>query len=253
MENRIPHNEMLRFYGSEYYQRKYLEERNQPEHLFRSERHFLERIIKLNMSVLDIGCACGGFYNILRKMSPDIKYTGIDISPPLLEAARQRYPEATFLLLDAADGLPFEPFQFDLVFTLGVVLHEPRYRGILKNAYAVAKHYLLYDVHIQKEGKETLDINTAYVINQAGTRNHYIVIPYNEVATFPQRLTPSPIRVEIFGYMSYIKGNKNVILPGNPDTICTATVLVERGADEPSEKGEILIQLPDEALLESVG
>lgn len=43
--------------------------------------------------VLDAGC---GYGDLLEALPSSIDYTGIDISPDLIEMARQRYPERTF-------------------------------------------------------------------------------------------------------------------------------------------------------------
>ncbi len=69
--------------------------------------------------VLDVGCGAGATtLAIARRLGVGASVTGVDISAPLLEAAKERaaYDEdgPRFLLADAADH-PFEDGEFDLV------------------------------------------------------------------------------------------------------------------------------------------
>lgn len=50
-------------------------------------------------TVLDIGCGQGGFLEFCKRRNPPmpILYTGIDLVPKLIEEARIRHPDATFM------------------------------------------------------------------------------------------------------------------------------------------------------------
>jgi len=75
-----------------------------------------------NFSMLDAGSGLGHFYGYLKehgalgKLKAD--YTGYDISPRLVEAARGKYPEAKFEVKDILDG--YFTKKFDYVFSCGV-------------------------------------------------------------------------------------------------------------------------------------
>lgn len=61
-------------------------------------------------AVLDIGCGAGATSAALAAARPDVAITGIDLSAPLVAIARERVPQATFLVADAAsDPLPVRP------------------------------------------------------------------------------------------------------------------------------------------------
>ena len=77
----------------------YAQHRQEVSELYPSERVFLPRVLFPGAKVLDVGCASGGFFNIMRTLEPTIDYTGIDIAEPSIEAARQKYPEAKFLIM----------------------------------------------------------------------------------------------------------------------------------------------------------
>lgn len=79
-------------------------------------------------SVLDIGCGLGDFYEYLKASGGDVRYTGVDLTPRMIEVARGRFPEAQFATGNvlAPDGPPLEPH--DLVVASGIFfcrLSEP--------------------------------------------------------------------------------------------------------------------------------
>jgi len=77
---------------------------------------------KKGISVLDLGCGLGHFYGWLKdsKLLKDqkIDYTGYDISPKLVEAAKKKYPEAKFEVRDILEG--YFTDRFDIVICSGI-------------------------------------------------------------------------------------------------------------------------------------
>ncbi len=55
------------------------------------------------ISVLDVGCGLGAFYGYLCERGFAGHYTGVDLVPELIEEARVRYPQATFVQADILD------------------------------------------------------------------------------------------------------------------------------------------------------
>jgi SAM-dependent methyltransferase len=58
-------------------------------------------------SVCDVGCGFGDLWDYLLNTVGEVRYTGLDIAPSLLEQARKRHPGIPFLCLNLADD-PFE-------------------------------------------------------------------------------------------------------------------------------------------------
>jgi ubiquinone/menaquinone biosynthesis C-methylase UbiE len=54
--------------------------------------------------VLDVGCGFGDFYGYLREHSLEVRYTGIDINPALVERAQRKFPSAEFLAAELDDA-----------------------------------------------------------------------------------------------------------------------------------------------------
>jgi len=75
-------------------------------------------------STLEVGCGQGGnLRQIVTILEPDDVY-GIDINAGAIERARRNAPGAHVLHSIARD-LPFENSRFDLVYTVGVLIHQP--------------------------------------------------------------------------------------------------------------------------------
>lgn len=55
-----------------------------------------------NKQLLDVGCGLGGFYEFLEKRNIHCHYTGIDINPKMIDAAKTKYPQISdrFFLFD---------------------------------------------------------------------------------------------------------------------------------------------------------
>jgi SAM-dependent methyltransferase len=97
----------------------YLRPRDLKDHEQRQLELIAERRPDFRGRCLDIGCATGKFLGAMVERWPDAEYVGIDISPELLEAAREAVPAATFREGDAVDFAPGEPF--DIIVAAGVL------------------------------------------------------------------------------------------------------------------------------------
>lgn len=74
------------------------------------------------LALLDIGCGLGDFYGFLKAEGlltrHRINYTGYDISPKLLEAAKKKYPDAKFELKDILEDRRI--YKCDYLFCSGI-------------------------------------------------------------------------------------------------------------------------------------
>jgi len=74
------------------------------------------------VSLLDVGCGLGDLYGWLKADGTlhrnKISYTGFDISPRLIEAARKKYPDGKFEVRDILEDR-FAP-KFDYIFCSGI-------------------------------------------------------------------------------------------------------------------------------------
>jgi len=153
--------------------------RSKSKDVYPSEWFFLKDQLKENLSVLDIGCAQGGFAGIIGEHLSNFNYTGIDISQEMIKKASKRYPEHTFHHINEADYSCLKE-KYDLTIVLGILhLHET-WKNTIKAAWSSTKTSLILDL------RETFEITiedkkkSYFKMNINGENNVYSeVLPYN--------------------------------------------------------------------------
>jgi SAM-dependent methyltransferase len=88
-----------------------------------------------SLSVLDFGCGLGHLLDHIKRRPEHrrLRYTGLDISPRFVEAARMRHPEAQFLQMDVLESDAELP-EYDYVILNGIF----NYRGEIEQDEMVA-------------------------------------------------------------------------------------------------------------------
>lgn len=74
--------------------------------------------------VLEVGCNAGANLQWIVARIPGADVFGVDINPQALAQLRSKLPEVNAVHAPARD-LPFRDSWFDLVFTTGVLIHQP--------------------------------------------------------------------------------------------------------------------------------
>ena len=85
-------------------------------------RQFYE-LIPVGGHVLDLGCGAG--VPVAKKLAKRVSVVGVDISATQVALARQRVPEASFILADMMD-VEFLPESFDGISAFFSLTHLPR-------------------------------------------------------------------------------------------------------------------------------
>ena len=123
--------------------------------LFPSEKYFLtKKLIKNQGSILDIGCAAGGFYSIFRSLNKKIHYTGIDISEESIAFAREQFGDSPLVNFLLYEGNSLEEIKmikgkkFDLVFCSGLMHLIDNWKDILSSMVALASKFVIVDFRI---------------------------------------------------------------------------------------------------------
>lgn len=84
----------------------------------------LTEVGKLNgASVLDVGCGLGDFYGWMRRKRLRVRYTGVDITPRMVDKARERFPRTQFRVCDLLDGSQ-RIVRHDYVLSSGIFTHR---------------------------------------------------------------------------------------------------------------------------------
>lgn len=119
---------------------------------------FIQDIDKEELKVLDAGCGTGVDYQNLKKLNID--YTGVDITPKVVEVAKDLFPKANFVQGDIED-LQFDDGEFDVVFARHVIEHLESYSDAVEEMKRVAdKRVIVLHHKLTRAKKEKLDENT---------------------------------------------------------------------------------------------
>ena len=176
--------------------------------------------------VLDVGCASGGFFNIMRSFEPHIEYTGIDLSDTAVELATERYPEAKFMVTTGF-RLPFQDNDFDIVHCTSVFNNEPNYQEMLEEMYRVSNRFVLVDIRLSKDlGKQLKSVyNIQFNSKKIEATVPYVVNDADEVVNFILQLKPSPAALYGTGYFHQVAKEAET----SHDDVCMAVLLIRKG------------------------
>ena len=174
--------------------------RDRVEDLYPSERRFLPDLLPRVRSVLDIGCAAGGFSNIMKSFNPSLEDTGIDINPVFVRLAAERYPDSRF---EVGDGIHFQTpaGSYELVHSSGILHLNSRYAEIVSSGYEQASRYLLCDFRLTRGDR----VEGTFKVEFEPDEEPRSVLPYivpnvDELLAMLAALSPAPSRVRLHAY-----------------------------------------------------
>ena len=190
----------------------YAENRQTYDELYDSERYFLtEEFIQQMSSVLDIGCAAGGFYNVFKMLNPDIQYVGIDVSQELLKIAKSKFPgkvNPLFVWYNGEEEFPVEE-KFDLVFSSGIMHLIDNWKELFRKMVDRARKNLLVDFRVAfdktRRGTYFFDFDGDGIYHH---QTSYHVVNLNELFDFFSSFS-NISEVALFGYKG--RANKDTV------------------------------------------
>jgi 2-polyprenyl-3-methyl-5-hydroxy-6-metoxy-1,4-benzoquinol methylase len=153
--------------------------RSRTADIYPSEWFFLKDQLQEDMSILDIGCAQGGFAGMIAEHLECFRYTGVDISEEMIAKAKVKYPQHNFHIVKENDYSNVKGI-YDVSIVLGILhLHES-WRDTIQVAWNHTKSSLILDLRevfdetIEDKNKSyfTMDIN-------GSNQDYFEVLPYN--------------------------------------------------------------------------
>lgn len=88
--------------------------------------------------VVDVGCGTGEMVERLTDLHAGVTVVGVDVMPGLLEVGRRGSPAAIWVC-GQADALPFGRQTVDRVLVQRLLLHLPRWRGVVAEVARVLR------------------------------------------------------------------------------------------------------------------
>ena len=216
-------------FNTTYFKEYYKGYRNSIDDLFPSEKRFFKPFLDNGRRLLDVGCAIGGFYEIVSSCDPNIHYTGVDVAEELVSVAQQRFKAVRFEVSDGVN-LPFQQGEFDRVLSLGTTVHDPKWDQLLTRCYDVCSEKFLFDLRICSDLNTINSVDQGYVQDGAEVRYPYVVIAWTDFKSWIASLKVPPAKVEIFGYWG--SANADTTLPVGYERICMACVVIHKCPEE---------------------
>ena len=206
----------------------YKNNRNKVKHLYRSEKKFFIKAAKKSNSFLDLGCALGGFINIINEIKKKkFNYLGLDNQYKLIKIAKKNNPKYNFLLI-TKNNFPLKK-KFDLVFSLGTLHHIKKWKTYILQMKKLSNRYLLFDVRLTKDLttnslKQFQKITFGKKWDRCSKIN-YVTINYLEFETFLNK-NFKHFKIEKIKYLN--KVGKGYV--GKYKKVIMATFLLEKNS-----------------------
>ena len=89
--------------------------------------------------LLDCGCGTGPMLTLLHQKYPDKNYTGIDLTPKMIEVARRKNMSGVKLIVGDCENLPFDDNSFDVVICCESFHHYPNPQNFFNSVYRVLR------------------------------------------------------------------------------------------------------------------
>lgn len=183
--------------------------RSTTDQVYPSEWFFLRDRLHRGMSVLDVGCAQGGFADILAEHLDEFEYTGIDISAEMIAKAQKRHPRHCFhAVAEDADWQCLQGRKFDLVMVLGILhLHEG-WRQTIARAWDHSSGCLILDLR-EHDGATIEDKSVSSFSMRFGaddalhaqTRLPYIIVNSADALSQIRQRTVGAGKISHYGYI----------------------------------------------------
>ena len=87
--------------------------------------------------LLDCGCGTAPMISLLHDKYPERHYTGIDLTPRMIEAAKSKNIKGAHFVVGDCENLPFDKESFDVVICCQSFHHYPNVQDFFNSVYRV--------------------------------------------------------------------------------------------------------------------
>lgn len=169
------------------------------------------------ISLLEVGCATGELYRYLKFKHPNASYFGMDVSKPAIARAKDKYPEASFFVVDPFDTVSSQiqrlqmPAHPAVVYAKDVVHHQTNPFGFLSELLQIASEVLILRCRTRDVGETVLDPALSCQYHYGGWMP-YIVTNLQELIDCVTRQEPG-CEVVVYRNHMVLGGQYNRYLP----------------------------------------
>lgn len=91
------------------------------------------------LDLLDAGCGTGAVLALLARKNPNRHYTGLDLSPRMIELAQSKKIPGTAFFCGDCEAIPFAPASFDAIVCSMSFHHYPHPEEFFKSCFRVLR------------------------------------------------------------------------------------------------------------------
>ena len=157
------------------------ENRKNYKDLYLGEKILIDEFFKKGYSVLDVGCAQGGFINILSQLEKKFSYLGIDYNEKMLSIAKKKNPNNKFINIKKNNFSKYINKRFDLVIVFGILHLNKDWKKIINEAYKLTKKYLIFDL---RESDKKINKNIYLNLGDQKKKIPYNIAEQKEIIKF---------------------------------------------------------------------
>lgn len=236
-------NKNHRWNTDEYEKRAKQLYRTELHKLYPSEAWALYPTLIKCKDVLDLGCGNGAMSSISKKISPKIKYTGVDHQERMISTAKKEFSFASFYSDDLLSFLE-KSKKFDCIMSWSVLKSFENWTKIIELMINKSNKYIIFDIRVANTDIYAFDKDICWA-DYGGKSGPIVYLNYktfkNSIMKFKKNLS----NIKFIAYQSewgkYVHLKKGL---GNETFLVTC--LLEKNMKE--KKFEIFERLPGNLL-----
>ncbi len=206
--------------------------RNKESVFFKSELHFVKKVIPNVHTILDIGSASGGFYNLVRSWNPSVSYTGVELNSQCVAHAKQLFHgiENCRFLEGSYPSVPGMQSRFELINMFEILMLSTEWKNWLSAMLHQSKKYVTFTTRLCLKSASALDEKTSYASYLGVQRVPYYIFNLDEFISEIHKI-PVPLKkISAYGY-PMPPNPKHHHLPVHKNDVYVAQFLIELGGD----------------------
>jgi len=191
-----------------------------------SKKNILSKLNLNNKKILDVGCASGDFYSVLKKKYKNINYHGIDLDEKCIQFAKKKFGNnARFDKLDIFSKKLTNKYDVVMIWNLFYMI--PNWRKFLIRCSKLSKKYIIFDNKIRLSGPTIIDLDLSYqYYHKSNKRNYYIVHNIHELIAFLQIHELNINKISINGYK--LPGPTSARLPLDKKEVYVGGIVLQK-------------------------
>lgn len=195
--------------------------------LEKSKKKILSKLNLEGKKILDVGCASGDFFKVLKKKYNKIDYHGIDLDKKCILSAKKKFgSSARFDAFDLFDKR-LNNKSYDLIMIWNLFYMIPNWKDFLIRCANLSKKYVIFDNKIKFSGSTIVDLDLSYqYYHKSNKRNYYVVHNIHELISFLQIHEINLSDIYCYGYK--LPGKTSARLPLNLNEVYVGSFILKK-------------------------